>query len=610
MCGISGIVGDLSNTELASAALRMHVAIAHRGPDAEGVFESDDVILMHRRLSIIDLSENANQPMTDPSGRYTIVFNGEVYNFREIRSRFSEYDFTTDNDAEVVLAAYVKHGADCLELFNGMFAFAIWDKERSELFFARDRLGIKPFYYHRNDGQFVFASEVRAILKSGLVEKELDGAALDQLLAYQTVFAPRTIVRGVKSLPAGHYGRFSNGNLELKSWWSAASVSQISADDADRRVRELLATAIQRRLVSDVPVGAFLSGGIDSSAIVALMAQQSEQAIDTFSVVFGEEDYDESRWSEMIAKKYKTNHHPIHVDPKDLPQQLPEALAAMDHPSGDGINSYVISKVTRDQGIKVALSGLGSDELFGGYPVFSMLPDIVNKSWYWALPKGAKRIAANLKSGRAKEKLDLLATLEKPSYEAIYPVFRGILSPKMRADLLKAEAEQFPGIAEAIAGTRFNQENMSAISAMEIATYTNHVLLRDTDQMSMAHALEVRVPFFDHELVEFMLSLPDEVKKGEGPKPLLVKALGADLPSEIVNRKKMGFVFPWEHWLRNELKEFAQSRLQNLSRRSQFNPDAITKLWNRFLKKDPAILWVHIWILVVLEDWLQRNFES
>jgi asparagine synthase (glutamine-hydrolysing) len=617
MCGIAGIV---SQAEIAPEVLqRMTQAIAHRGPDAEGFFEEGPVHLGHRRLSILDTSARGNQPMHDATGRYVLIHNGEIYNFRQVRQELG-FAHGTETDTEVILAAYLRWGPACLSKFAGMWAFAIWDRVEATLFVARDRLGIKPIYYHFEEGRLIFASEIRALLRSGLFRPKVDRTGLASYLVYQTVYGNGTMLEGVQMVPPGHYGIWKDGNWTLTSWWDIwknASMDAAEMDDSAVRknIRRLLDQSIARRLVSDVPVGAFLSGGIDSSAIVALMAQASAQPVDTFSIVFEEKEYDESEWSGLIAKKFATRHHPILLKPSDFLEALPEALAAMDHPSADGINSYVVSQVTRAQGVKVALSGLGGDELFAGYPVFSQLPSIAN-SRLMHLPLGMRNLLANvygsLKSGREAEKKTALLRLPSATIDDIYPIFRTVYDWPAAQNMLHLQAGTVHPLKNLLAHSQLERQKLpllSQIGGLEINSYTQSVLLRDTDQMSMAHALEVRVPFFDHDLVEFAMGIPDAIKQPKRyPKQLLVESLGDLLPQGLVHRKKMGFVFPWEQWLRGELASFSHDRIHQFNARGLVaNYEALPSIWHEFQAGRGPWLWPHIWLFVVLEEWLQRN---
>ena len=324
MCGITGILNIGSKKEIGKPIKNMTDALAHRGPDSDGFYiEEGRVALGHRRLSIIDLSTSANQPFFDDSNRYVLIFNGEIYNYLEVKPLLPEYPFKTTSDTEVILAAYIKWGKDCLQYLNGMFALAIWDKIEQTLFVARDRLGVKPFYYYHDTEHFVFASEMRSLLASGFVPRQLDKYALHDYLMFQTVYAPYSILKNVFQLMPGEYAFVSTKGIQKDYYWKLETPPTPQTDVHDRKtvehtVRDLLSASVERRMISDVPLGGFLSGGIDSSAVVALMAQSSERPIDTFTVTFGEKKFDESKYANIIAKKFNTHHTEIHLNPKGL----------------------------------------------------------------------------------------------------------------------------------------------------------------------------------------------------------------------------------------------------------------------------------------------------
>jgi len=619
MCGIAGIAGLADPASARPLIAQMTAAIAHRGPDADGFFVEAEIALGHRRLSIIDLSTSANQPITDSGGRYTIVYNGEVYNYRALKAELADFAFQSDSDTDVILAAYQAWGPACVERLNGMFAFAIWDRDQRSLFLARDRLGIKPLYYHQREGQLVFASEVRALLASELVPRRIDRASLSEYLRYYSVNAPRTLLHDVQQMPAGHHALWQHGELTLTRYWNpaeaATEVGDAPYEVVKNQVRDLLQAAVERRLMSDVPFGAFLSGGIDSSAIVALMATVSEQPVNTFSIVFDEQKFDESPWSNLMAKKYGTTHHPIKLSPADFLKELPQALAAMDHPSGDGLNSYVVSQATKQQGFTVALSGLGGDELFAGYPVFKRYQKLTRLRGFYGVPNGLRSLAgqavASVYRNHKTARLQELIELAHNRFQQLYPIFRKIYNDREIDRLLGNHAP-----AEAVLQSLFSPADFEAIDHLpsfsqvsigEVSTYTQNVLLRDTDQMSMAHALEVRVPFFDHTLVEYALGVPDNIKEPTYPKKLLVDAMGDLLPHELVHRKKMGFVFPWDEWMRGELKSLCEARMHSLAQRELFKPAEVQRIWQGYLARDKEITWIKVWMLVVLENWMEAH---
>jgi asparagine synthase (glutamine-hydrolysing) len=615
MCGIAGIVG-LKDKELARKKIcLMTESLKHRGPDATGVFVEEEIALGHLRLSIIDLSETANQPLFDSANRYAITFNGEIYNFQEVKKLFPDYPFRTDSDTEVILAAYARYGAECLSLLNGMFALAIWDNVRRELFVARDRLGVKPLYFaETGDGAFIFASEIRALLDSGIIPRKLNKYGLYDYLMYQSVYAPETIVENVRQLQAGEFGIFANGKFDRKFYWKLEDSPEKIADSAEnvrKNVKELLLRSVERRMISDVRLGAFLSGGIDSSAIVALMSEISPRPVDTFSVNFGEKEYDESVYSNLIAKKYKTNHTSVFLTADDFLTELPNALKAADSPSGDGLNTYVVSKATKQSGITVALSGLGGDELFAGYPNFLNWLKVQN-SFLPKIPSILRRpfaiAAASTKNSKYQRIGDILMA-DKANIASIYPMFRQVMSQQMVGDFYKNGHYEI-SIRKLLREREAGIEEFPLLSQFSIAEmigYTQNVLLKDTDQFSMASALEVREPFFDFKLVEYVLRIPDDLKFPKYPKSLLVESIYPLLPEEIVHRPKMGFVLPFERWMRHELKSFCQERLEKLAAREIFDSERLLQKWSDFQKAKNGVLWSHLWHLVVLTEWLENN---
>lgn len=628
MCGIAGIFGPGRLDLHEHAVGRMNDAMAHRGPDAQGIWRGPDIVLGHRRLSIIDPNEGSHQPFHDGDGRYTIVFNGEIYNYRELRRELEATSglghgrgFRTASDTEVLLRAYEAWGASCLDRLEGMFAFAIWDRDRNELFLARDRMGIKPLYLYRSGGTCIFASELRALLASGMVPRRLDADAVVDFLRYQTVHGPNTMIKDIRMLRPGYWMKFTAGEVVEHRWYDPTQAairqrSMRSLEEVRGEVRQRLARAVEKRMVADVPFGAFLSGGIDSSAIVGLMAEVSSAPVHTFSIGFDEERFSEERFAGLVARKFRTEHTPIRLGPMDMLRELPHALAAMDHPSADGPNTYVVSKVTKQAGISMALSGLGGDEVFAGYPVFTRTLSLRRHQWITRTPPALRMWLARAinaaRPGTTSVKLGELLRAGSFSVEETYPISRLVRSDAeimalIRTSHLPANAVTVE-MEQRISRDRGSElPLLSQVSLGELGTYLPDVLLRDTDQMSMAHALEVRVPFLDHDLVEFVLSVEDDLKFPHTPKELLVRSLGDLLPPEIVHRPKMGFVLPWELWMRAELRDLCEERLTYLGGMSMFRSDAVARLWERFLAADRRVSWSRLWSLVVLADWLQRN---
>jgi asparagine synthase (glutamine-hydrolysing) len=610
MCGINGIFGE-KNIGLANEKITgMNQCMQHRGPDDHGIFAAENIALGHQRLSILDLSSAGKQPMLSNSGRFVLSFNGEIYNFKEVKKELGGYSFTTQTDSEVILAAFEKWGLSCLEKFNGMFAIAIWDKLGEELFLARDRMGIKPLYYFQEEGKMVFSSEIRSLLASGMVPRRLNNAHLSEFLEYQTVNAPNTLIANVKMLEAGHWMKVSKEGVEKKAYWEVQNFvskgSNVTKKEAQVQIKELFFQSTERRMLSDVPFGAFLSGGIDSSAVVAAMSKMSSNKIETFNISFAEKEFSEAKYAAQIAKLYNTNHHEIQLTPEDFLKELPHAMQAMDHPSGDGPNSFIISKATKNTGVTVALSGLGGDELFCGYDVFPLLNKLEHSA-IRHLPLGLRKALGNLlytaKKGNKTHKIKTLLAAKKLNFEHAYPLFR--------QTLWKEEIEKIVGSYTSNSLDRFllkdNTELYSKISVAEMQTYMQNTLLRDTDQMSMANALEVRVPFLDHKLVEYVLSLPDSIKHPNQPKKLFVDSMGDLLPESIWKRKKMGFTLPWSVWMKKELKSFCEENLKYLQGIQSIDYKSVEGIWNNFQNGVPLYTWTRVWPLVVLGHWIKEN---
>ncbi len=616
MCGINAIFSFNGQGDFSPAVKAMNDCLAHRGPDNEGIYSQPGIALGHRRLSIIDLSAAGNQPMRSPFANQVIVFNGEIYNYREIRAQLNEFSFKTDSDTEVLLAAWKKWGLDSLSLLNGMFAFALWDEEKQELIVVRDRLGIKPVYFSRKAERVVFSSEVRGLLASGMVDRKIDHDALDDYIRYQTVHAPNTILEGVAMLLPGHYMRISRSENEIVRWWKPRTDMKVAAgtyDDVCQTTRKLFRDAVERRLVADVPFGAFLSGGIDSTAVTGMMTKVSGSRIKTFNISFDDSEFSEAKYARIVARKFNTDHHEINLTPQHFLNELPAALNAMDHPSGDGPNTYVVSEATKKAGITMALSGLGGDELFAGYDIFQRAYSLQQKKWIGAMPKFMRSMGGSMlkamKPGVSSDKIADVLSGSKIDFESFYPKSREVYNKEMAEKLNGGSDYHFPDLRQVYGEIELDKAThfLSHVSLAEITTYMQNTLLRDADQMSMAHALEVRVPFLDFELVNFVLSVPDKWKFPSTPKKLLVDSMKDLLPDEIVNRPKMGFTFPWKDWMKNELKEFCESHLNYLGETKVLNATELKNLWQRFLNNDKSITWSRIWHLVVLGHWMKKN---
>jgi asparagine synthase (glutamine-hydrolysing) len=643
MCGIAGAVfwdGSEEGRDLSALVGSMVGTLGHRGPDGRGLTlcgspehrdTSPSVALGHTRLAILDLSDRAAQPMQSDRARTWITYNGEIYNFATLRRELEARGrrFRSDSDTEVILAGYEEWGEDVVTRLQGMFALAIWNGERNELLLARDRLGIKPLYVYQPAGGLLFASEIRALLATGLVPRRLDVISAEQFLAYQTVPSPRTLVHGVRLLAPGHLvvaGAAGDRLVERRYWDLLGSASsearEAGADEARTRVGELLAQSVAAHLVSDVPVGIFLSGGIDSSALVAL-TERAGAIPHTFSVVLPGTTHDEAPFARAIANRFGSVHTEIALSERDLTDQVPSALASVDHPSGDGLNTFVISRAVRSAGFKVALSGLGGDELFGGYPSFDRLGRLATYAGIWRRSPAAVRAVAaaavRALGGSSIASVKAAAVLESDgTLPQAYPTMRQLFAPADRAALLgdavvresQGAGDPYVELLGQVAADHPEAGLMSMVSYAEARTYMHDVLLRDTDQMSMASGLEVRVPLLDHRLVEYLMGLPDAVKLPRTvPKRLLVESLGSALPDDCVRRRKQGFVLPFDLWMKGDLRSFCEHHLgpHGLAGRGFVREPAVQALWAAYLAGDRRTSWSRPWALVALNAWLEQN---
>jgi asparagine synthase (glutamine-hydrolysing) len=629
MCGIFGLIGRGSAGPEQSAVRATH-AMAHRGPDDKGTqvlpFRTDPgrcVALGACRLAILDLTPAGHQPMHDSERGNWLIFNGEIFNYLEIRAELEKrgHTFSSHADTEVLLKAYGEWGDDCLDRLRGMFAFAIWDTGKERLLLARDRLGEKPLYFFSSADFFVFASELRALLATGLIARRWDLAGVMSYLQFGSVQAPLTMVEGIRLLLPGRKLIWKNGQWSEQVYWNLAEIAARppaaeTLPQAAEAIRKILLEAVSLRLISDVPVGIFLSGGVDSSSIVALASEVSRVPPTAYSVVFAEREYSEARYAESVARTYGVRHQKVEVREELFLANLDASLAAMDQPTMDGVNTYLISQAVKQAGITVALSGLGGDELFAGYSYFRSVPWMVRfrrlAGWtgpFWAPLEGWAGISE-------RNSLRKLATLLRQSYAGDHPYFlcRALFVPQAARKLLSdAEANPrgsgLPGPILDLVRETTSLDVVNQVSVLEGATYMANTLLRDTDVMSMAHSLEVRSPFVDHKLWEFVLSLRRQLKLDSRlPKPLLIRAAGQRLPREVYTRRKMGFTLPFDRWLRGPLKDVIG---QELSRRGDeqwwpVDPAAVSEVWEAFLHGKTS--WSRPWSLFVLKRWMRRTF--
>jgi asparagine synthase (glutamine-hydrolysing) len=604
----------------------MTAALRHRGPDGGAVSvvaaAQPVVVLGHRRLAIIDLSADAGQPMADPATGSVISFNGEIYNYRELRERLRALgcSFRTNSDTEVLLKAHATWGDDAVRHLNGIFAYALWDAHGQRLLLVRDHLGVKPMYFAEANGRLVFASEVRAVLESGLVARRADVAGIRSYLSYGSVQDPLTVVAGLRSLMPGTLAVWSSGHLRESTYWAfppappptAATAAPLESIDD---LRDELKAAVKRQMVSDVPLGAFLSGGIDSTAIAALMKLSGTSDIRTFSIVFDEDRYDERTFSRLAAARLGTNHTELLLRGSDVQEVLVKALSSVDQPSVDGLNTYFVAGLTKRAGLTVAMSGLGGDELFGGYDAYHHVRRAA--AWHRRLQHLPRFARPTLAAALRATKMPSLAraadlAVSQNSYDVARQLFGAAASRQLLDRAVADASEQWrTDVQRHLHEQTVGMDDVSGASALEMLTYMPNTLLRDTDQMSMAHALEVRVPLIDYALVEHVFSLPGAWRvQGDIPKPLLTRPLLDIIPRECIFRPKRGFELPLAIWLRDALRPEMESQLlgQSATTAWPFTPAALDRAWKAF--QTDSLSWSRIWSLFMLREWMHRSRVS
>ena len=650
MCGIAGLMklaGPLTVEDI-GAVLRMLEAQVHRGPDDWGLLlpdsamanadvrallgrvdtahvrtypsapDSPGAVLGARRLAIIDPSSRGRMPMGTADGRRWIAYNGETYNYRELRAELEgSGDFTSDTDTEVILRSLDVWGPAALPRLRGMFALACFESgPPPRLLLARDRFGIKPLYWHQDRTQVLFASEVAAVVRSGLVPDETSPEALGRFLEWGSVPAPLTTIKDVRALPPAHLLRVETGGARLERYWSlgdavGAARHGAPAAEAGEATRGLLEESVRLHLVSDVPLGVFLSGGIDSAGLALLAAAARTGPLTTLSVGFEESALSETRYARLMAERISAEHHEVLLRPAEVFAEMPRFFGDMDQPTVDGLNTWCIARAARDAGLTVVLSGLGGDEVFWGYR------HLRRTAWLEAarlamaaLPPVARRAAAGL-AGRlgaasGRPGLDRWSALETPTAQGVYRLVRGLYPADAARDLLGlsagdiATASEPP--AEDVAGARDLRE---ALTRLEFSHYLGDQLLRDADVMSMAHSIEVRVPYLDHRLVESVLALPAAVKLDRTrPKPLLLNALGGRLPREIWDRPKMGFTFPMGRWMLERAADLERVCLED----KRLQRPAVEAVWRGFAAG--RCHWSRPWALVVLARFGRHRREG
>ncbi|HWS54482.1 MAG TPA: asparagine synthase (glutamine-hydrolyzing) [Pyrinomonadaceae bacterium] len=627
MCGITGFVNLDGRAADGSALARMNAAIRHRGPDEEGSYLAGHVALAMRRLAIIDLA-GGQQPIANEDGTAQIVFNGEIYNFRELKGRLEQlgHRFRTDCDTEAVVHAYEQYGADCPKHLRGMFAFAIWDARRRELFVARDRVGKKPLLYAKTGGAFVFGSEFSALLAHPAVGREVNREAIDDYLTFSCVPAPLTAYRDISKLEPGHSLTLkADGELRIERYWQPdfSKKLKLTEEEAGERTLELLRDAVRVRLMSEVPLGAFLSGGIDSSAVVALMAEESSAPVKTFSIGFEEQDFSELHHARRVAEHVGAEHHEFVVRPDAL-ELLPTLVEHYGEPYADSsaIPTYYVARETRRH-VTVALNGDGGDECFAGYERYAaMRLSERYRKLPAALREGFIRQAvellpsSELKRGRVRSLKRFLRSAGLPPVER-YLRWVSALGPEAKRELYtdgyRRETEGRD--ARRWLAPWFARANgagvVDASLLTDTMTYLPNDLLVKVDIASMAVSLEARSPFLDHHVIEFAAQLPENLKlRGLTTKYILKRTLRKLLPAENLTRGKMGFGVPVGHWFRGRMGPFLREHLlsEKAARRGYLRPEAVRRMVEEHteggLDHTPAL-----WALLMLELWFQRFID-
>jgi asparagine synthase (glutamine-hydrolysing) len=644
MCGICGFVGVRADDALATMIGALH----HRGPDDAGAWVSDSASLGMARLAVLDLSAAGHQPMATDDGLVRIVYNGEVYNFADERRRLEAEGvrFRSTSDTEVVLRLYVRHGDEFVTRLRGMFAVAVWDGRRGpgleRLVLARDHLGIKPLLYAHAPGRFVFASELKAILAGGFVAPRIDPVALRMLLTYGSVVQPRTMIDGVRALPPAHRLIVERGNTRLERYWGLATdrVRDLRARSHEEhvdRVSAVLEESARLQLVSDVPLGAFLSGGVDSSILVAVMTRALGTPVRTFSVGFAgaADDIDESGDAERMARHLGTRHTTSVVTGDDVRSQITDIASALDQPSVDGVNSYFVSMAAR-RDVTVAVSGTGGDELFAGYPWFITMAQEAARAerepWR-ALARSALAAAARHRAfdGFLRRRGGgRVHGWRRGTFLGAYADTYQIFGPVGAARLLAPDIAQSAGAGTPPQRDLEMLDELRSASALERVTalatrgYLTNQLLRDIDAVSMAHSLEVRVPYLDTVVVDTALSLPDVAKLGDvsradpfgntyretGAKRVLIDVGKRWLPPEFDRQRKRGFAMPFAEWLRGPLGDVLQHALDPATVRARglLDPHAVRVVRDRFARRDAG--WAEPWLLMMIELWCREVVDD
>jgi len=631
MCGINGIaLSALSQRSIEPGALeRMRDVIAHRGPDDVGLFIDGRIGLGHRRLSIVDVA-TGHQPMTNEHGSLHITFNGEIYNHADYRSSLEArgHTYRTHCDTETILHLYEEYGVSCVEHLRGMFAFAIWDHNKKELFIARDRLGVKPLYYvHADDGSLYFGSEIKTLLEAQAVKPEINFELLPDYLANHATSGEETLFRGVKRLLPGHTLIWRDGEIRIEKYWDVSFARSADANRNDQDYiaewHELFRTSVRLRLMADVPLGMFLSGGIDSSAIAAEMSGMVDEPIKTFSVAFAEREANELEYARIVARAFKTNHHEVVATPEEFFSVLPKLVWHEDEPLAhpSSVALFFVSRLASKH-VKVVLTGEGSDELLAGYARYrkTLLNLALGKGYQRITPAGVRKMIRNqiygLPASRLRQKLLRTFLTVAPSIESIYFDNFAVFNEALQHQMLTPQARERVGLIDAYAGVRAVLAESDAHSLLDRLLYADiktylHELLMKQDQMSMATSVESRVPFLDHKLVEFTSSLPERLKlRRWTTKYVLRESMKGILPQEILSRPKMGFPVPIGAWFRGAYRSVIDEYVtsERALSRGIFETGFVRELVRRHQEGEDHA--ERLWALVNFEIWQRQFFDG
>ena len=632
MCGIAGIL-NFDNKPVSKTMLKkMTDAIVHRGPDDEGLYVKDNVGLGHRRLSIIDLSQRAHQPMCNEDGTVWIVYNGEIYNYQELNKKYllENHQIKSNCDTETIIHLWEEFGPKCVDHLRGMFSFAIWDETKKTFFAAVDRLRIKPFYFTESNGSFVFSSELKSILESGLYQGGVNFEGIHHYLSMQAIPVPLTIYENIFTLPGGYAMEVKDGKVSVYQYWDVEFETNDGYSESyyQKQLKDLVTESIEMRMMSDVPLGAFLSGGIDSSIIVAVMKNISENPVKTFSIGYdiGGAEWDDTRYAKLVSEKYSTDHKVKIVTAKDVLDEMENFIYYLDQPSTDAINSYFVSQLAA-QDVTVVQCGQGGDELFAGYFTFDVIEKYFKRDQAWdKIPPFLRKaiVGTHSKLSPLFKNLSVSASFDNflnayGSFSRKYAKIRMELdeTEKLRTytDLFRDRIGDLDTINiydkydEAFGS---GKDIINKVSYFDLKTHLGDVLMRDVDTMSMAFSLETRIPLIDHKLVEFVAKMPTSLKMKNGTKKyIFINAMRDLLPEEVVTRKKRGFAFPLRLWLRRELKpllEFVLSK-ENIESRGLFKNEEIQKLKKNYYDwKAPN--YRKVWGYAVLEMWMRSNIDK